>query len=222
MTSHSTQNAKSIVLNACQEMQKAALVIGSSGNASLRLAGSDQVAITPSSVDYSYMSADDVMILNLDGDVLEGELNPSIEHPLHLAIYKVRSDVNAIVHSHCIYASVLAVLRLPLPPIIDEFVRELGGQVEVADYGLTGSNDLAENVVKALGPRNAVLLANHGGVTVGSTMDNAMQNALLLERAAHIYLLAAAVDLKKITTLPPEAMETQVQMFEMMKRFKKK
>jgi len=220
MTPKSTQDARTTVLNACQEMQRVALVIGSSGNASLRLAGTDQIAITPSSVDYSCMSADDVMILNLDGEVIDGDRNPSIEHPLHLAIYKARPDVNAIVHTHCIYASALAVLRVPLPPIIDEFVIKLGGQVEVADYGLPGSNDLADNVIKALGPRNAVLLANHGGVTVGPTMDSALHNALLLERVAHIYLLAAAVDVKKISTIPSDAVETQQQMFEMMKRFK--
>ena len=221
MTSESTQDAKKIVLSACQEMQKAALVIGSSGNASVRLASNGQIAITPSSVDYSCMNAADVMILNLDGDVIEGDRNPSIEYPLHIAIYKARPDVNAIVHTHCIYASALAVLRHPLPPIIDEFVIKLGGQVEVADYGLPGSTDLANNVVTALGPRNAVLLANHGGVTVGSTMDSALHNALLLERVAHIYLLAAAVDMNKITMIPPDAVEMQQQMFEMMKRFNK-
>ena len=221
MTLNSTQDSKITVHNVCQEMQKAALVIGSSGNASLRITGTDQVAITPSSIDYSCMSADDVMIINTEGEVLEGDRNPSIEHPLHLAIYKARPDVNAIVHTHCIYASALAVLRQPLPPIIDEFVIKLGGQVEVADYGLPGSLELAEYVVKALGPRNAVLLANHGGVTVGSTMDSAYHNALLLERVAHIYLLARAVDPKKITNIPPEAVEVQQQMFEMMKRVKK-
>ena len=221
MTPESTQDAKKTVLNACQEMQKAALVIGSSGNASVRLAGTEQLAITPGSVDYSCMNATDVMILNLDGDIIEGDRNPSIEHPLHIAIYKARPDVNAIVHTHSIYASALAVLRLPLPPIIDEFVIKLGGQVEVADYSLPGTNDLANNVVTALGPRNAVILANHGGVTVGSTMDSALHNAFLLERVAQIYLLAAAVDSKKITMIPPDAVETQQQTFEMMKRFKK-
>ncbi|MFX0167715.1 MAG: class II aldolase/adducin family protein [Candidatus Hodarchaeota archaeon] len=221
MTFDSSQDPKTIVLNACKEMQKVALVIGSSGNASQRIMGTDQVAITPSSVDYSCMCADDVMIINLEGEVLDGDRNPSIEYPLHTAIYKTRPDVNAIVHTHCIYASALAVLRQPIPPIIDEFVIKLGGQVEVAEYGLPGSHELADNVVKALGPRNAVLLANHGGVTVGSTMDSAFHNALLLERVAQIYLLARAVDSKKITSIPPEAVKTQQQLFEMMKRFKK-
>lgn len=222
MTPDSTQDAKREVLEVCQEMQTAALVIGSSGNASFRIKDTDTVAITPSSVDYSCMCADDVMVINLAGEIVEGERNPSIEHPLHLAIYKARPDVNAIVHTHCIYASALAVLREPLPPIIDEFVIKLGGQVEVAEYGFPGSEDLAKNVVKALGPRNGVLLANHGAVCVGTTMETALHNALLLERVSHIYLLAASVNKKKITTIPLEAIETQQSMFEMMKRIKKR
>jgi L-fuculose-phosphate aldolase len=124
-----------------------------------------------------------------------------MEHPLHLAIYNARSDVQAVVHTHSTYASALAVLRLPIPQIIDELVFQLGGQVEVADYAFPGSRELADNVVEALGPRNAVLLANHGGLAVGSTLDRAYQNALLLERAAHIFLLACAVDQKKIRTI---------------------
>ena len=164
------------------------------------------------------------MIIDLEGDVIEGDRNPSIEHPLHCAIYKARPDVNAIVHTHCIYASAVAVLRKPLPPIVDEFVIRLGGQVEVAEYGQPGSEELAKNVVEALGPRNAVLLANHGALCCGPTMEVALHNALLLERVAHIYLLASAAagGEKHLTTIPPEAIETQSQMFDLMKRMKKR
>jgi L-fuculose-phosphate aldolase len=224
MTPDKTKDAKNQVLQTCQSMQTAELVIGSSGNASYRIEGTDHVAITPSNVDYSCMSAEDVMIIDMDGNVVEGDRNPSIEHPLHLAIFKARPDVNAVVHTHCIYASALAVLQEPLPPIVDEFVIRLGGQVEVADYGMPGSEELANNVVKALGPRNAVFLANHGALCCGPTMEVALHNALLLERVAHIYLLAtaAAGDKKHLTTIPPDAIETQAQMFELMKRIKKR
>ncbi|MFX1318012.1 MAG: class II aldolase/adducin family protein [Promethearchaeota archaeon] len=224
MTPDNTQDAKNQVLHTCQSMQSAELVLGSSGNASYRIEGTEYVAITPSSVDYSCMSADDVMIIDMEGNIVEGDRNPSIEHPLHLAIYKARPDVNAIVHTHCIYASALAVLHEPLPPLVDEFVIRLGGQVEVADYGMPGSEELAENVVKALGSQNAVFLANHGALCCGPTLDIALHNALLLERVAHIYLLAcaAAGGKKHLTTIPPDAIETQTQMFELMKRMKKR
>ncbi len=222
MTAKANQEAKREVLDVCQEMQRVALVIGSSGNASFRIPDSETIAITPSSVDYACMDTNDVMLINLEGDIIDGDRNPSTEHPLHTAIYKARPDVNAIVHTHGIYASALAVLQEPLPPIIDEFVIKLGGQIEVAKYGLPGSEELATNVVEALGPRNGVLLANHGGVCVGPTMDVALHNALLLERVAQIYLLASAVDKKKISLLPAESIEMQLQMFEMMKRIKKR
>jgi L-fuculose-phosphate aldolase len=224
MTPDKTQDAKNQVLQTCQSMQTAELVIGSSGNASYRIEDTGHVAITPSSVDYSCMSAEDVMIIDMEGNIVEGDRNPSIEHPLHLAIYKARPDVNAVVHTHCIYASALAVLQEPLPPIVDEFVIRLGGQVEVAEYGMPGSKELAENVVRALGPRNAVFLANHGALCCGPTMDVALHNALLLERVAHIFLLASAAagGKKHLMTIPPSAIETQAQMFELMKRMKKR
>ncbi len=223
MTSDPKKQAKTEILQTCQAMQSAQLVIGSSGNASQRIEGTESVAITPSSVDYSCMNADDVMIVNMAGDVIEGERNPSIEYPLHLAIYRARPDVNAIVHTHCIYASALAVLREPLPPIIDEFVIRLGGQVEVAEYGLPGSEQLAENVVQALGVRNAVFLANHGALCCGPNLAEALHNAFLLERVAQIYLLTLAAGSKrKITTIPLDAIETQQQMFEILKRMKKR
>ncbi len=224
MTSNKTKDAKTQVLITCQNMQAAELVIGSSGNASYRIEGTGQIAITPSSVDYSCMNAEDVMIIDMDGEIIEGDRNPSIEHPLHLAIYKARPDVNAIVHTHCIYASALAVLQEPLPPIVDEFVIRLGGQVEVANYGMPGSEELAKNVVEALGPRNAVFLANHGALCCGPTMEVALHNAFLLERVAHIYLLASAAagGKKQLTTIPPDAVETQAQMFDLMKRMKKR
>jgi len=224
MTPDNTQDAKNQVLHICQNMQSSELVLGSSGNASYRIESTDQVAITPSSVDYSCMSAEDVMIIDMDGNIVEGDRNPSIEHPLHLAIYRARPDVNAVVHTHSIYASALAVLQEPLPPIIDEFVIRLGGQVEVAEYGMPGSEKLAQNVVKALGPRYAVFLANHGALCCGLSLDIALHNALLLERVAHIYLLSSAATggKKHLKTIPPDAIETQTQMFELMKRMKKR
>ncbi|MFW9831957.1 MAG: class II aldolase/adducin family protein, partial [Candidatus Thorarchaeota archaeon] len=119
--------------------------------------------------------------------------------------------------------SALAVLHVPLPPIVDEFVIRLGGQVEVAKYGFPGSQELANNVVEALGPRNAVFLANHGALCCGPSLDIALHNARLLERVAHIYLLAAAAGGKKnLTTIPQDAIDTQQQMFELLKGIKKR
>jgi len=204
-------------------MVSAGLVIGTAGNVSQRIGDTGSVAITPSSKDYSCLDPDDIMVVSLDGEVLEGDRNPSIETPMHLAVYKARPDVSAVVHTHSVYATTLAVLRLPLPPIIDEFVVRLGGQVEVAKYAMPGTEELARNAIEALGPRNGVLLANHGPLCCAGTLHDALHNAQLLERAAQIYLIArAAIGLKKVSTISTEAQAEQQSMFEMFKRVKRR
>jgi len=222
MSTDLKMDARREVLEACRRMLEEGLVIGSSGNASKRIGDTDTVAITPSNVKYTDMAPEDILIINFDGDVLEGERNPSIEHRMHIAVYQARSDVGAMIHTHSIHASALAVLGIPLPPIIDEFVVYLGGQVEVAKYGLPGSDELARNAVEALGSRNAVLLANHGALCCGPTMDAALHNALLLERAARIYLLAAGAGRGEPKPIPGEALSTQQELFELMKRMKRR
>ena len=218
-----TKLAKSEIVGICQSMVSAGLVIGTAGNVSQRISDSGSVAITPSSKDYSCLDPNDVMVVNLDGDVLEGDRNPSIETPMHLAIYKARPDVSAVIHTHSVYATTLAVMRIPLPPIIDEFVIRLGGQVEVAKYAMPGTEELARYALEALGPRNGVLLANHGPLCCAGTLHDALHNAQLLERAAQIYLLArAAVGLKKVSTISAEAQAQQQSMFEMFKRVKRR
>jgi ribulose-5-phosphate 4-epimerase/fuculose-1-phosphate aldolase len=215
--------AKSEIVDICQSMVSAGLVIGTAGNVSQRIGDTDTVAITPSSKDYSCLDPNDIMVVTLDAEVLEGDRNPSTETPMHLTIYKARPDVSAVIHTHSVYASALAVLRIPLPPIIDEFVVRLGGQVEVAKYAMPGTEELARNAVEALGPRNGVLLANHGPLCCAGNLHDALHNAQLLERAAHIYLLArAAVGLKKVSTISPEAQAEQQSMFEMFKRVKRR
>jgi L-fuculose-phosphate aldolase len=203
-------------------MLEAGLVIGSSGNASTRISDTDTVAITPSRVDYTVMEPKDVMIVNLEGEVVEGDRNPSSEYPMHLAVYNAREEVKAILHTHSIYASVLAVLGLPLPPVLDEFVKELGGQIEVAKFALSGSKELAANVFEALGPRDAVLIANHGALCCGYTLREAFHKALLLERASQIYLLAISANKGEPSRISDEAFKSQVAMYEMDKRFKRR
>ena len=214
--------ARHQIVKICKEMLEAGLVIGSSGNASQRIMDTDTVAITPSHVDYTVLEPEDVMVVNLEGEVVDGDRNPSSECPMHLAIFKAREDIGAIIHTHSIYASALAVMGLPLPPIIDEFVVYLGGQVEVGKYGMPGGEELATNAVEALGPRNAALLANHGAICCAGTLRKAYHNALLLERVAQIYLLALSTNKGVPSQIPDEALSTQQGLFEMFKRMKRR
>ncbi|MCX7971447.1 MAG: class II aldolase/adducin family protein [Negativicutes bacterium] len=186
-------------LAACEEivetglmMSIKGLVAGVWGNISRRLEDGT-VAITPSGCDYKRLTAGDIVITGMNGNVIAGERPPSSELPLHLAVYAVRGDVAAIVHTHSVFASAMAVARRPIPPIIEDLVMVNGDCVAVADYALPGSSQLAINAVAALGDRAAVLLANHGALGTGQTLYEALTICELVEKAAQIYLYASAI-----------------------------
>lgn len=191
------------------------LVFGSSGNASLRVG--DHILITPSSVQYSTMTAENIMVLDLEGNVVEGDLNPSVESPTHLEIYRQREDAGAVVHSHSIYTTALALLHMPLPPVLDEVVPKLGGEVRVTSYAMPGTKELAKNVVEAMDMRSAVLIANHGAVCCAKTIRKAMEKAILLERTCKIYLLAKQIG--NPIHLPEDVVEDEADLWEIMRDF---
>lgn len=164
-------------------------MVASAGNVSARIAGEDAIAITPTSVCYDVMTEDQVVVVSLgSGLPVEATLRPSGELPTHLAVYRHRPDVGAIVHTHAPCVTALSVLRKPLPPIIDEMTVYFGGTVEVADYAFTGTDDLGANVVAALGDRAGVLLSNHGNLCVGRDLAEALHVALTMEATARVYL----------------------------------
>ena len=142
------------VLFHSKRMWEAGLVVASAGNVSARVSGQNAIAITPTSVSYDVMTADQVVVVSLDSGLpIESKVRPSAELPTHLAVYRYRQDVGAVVHTHAPYVTTLSVLRRPLPPVIDEMIVYFGGTIEVADYAFTGTDDLGANVVVALGDR---------------------------------------------------------------------
>jgi L-ribulose-5-phosphate 4-epimerase len=177
------------------------------------------VLITPSNVNYEEMESDDILIINLEGKVVEGERNPSVEKHLHLGIYKEREDVNAIIHSHGIYSTILSTLKLSLPPAMEELVPYLGGEVVCAEYGEAGSEELAENVKKSLEERNAVILANHGSLCCGSHLKGAYTVLQYLERGSKIYYLAKLI--KEPYLLPEDVIDYEMDIFDIFKDSKK-
>ena len=172
------------------ELLKKGLVAGTWGNISARCSQTGLVAITPSGRSYTTLTPDDIIILDKCGNIHEGRWTPSTELPLHLAVYKARPDVQAVVHTHSIFASACAVARKAIPPILEELVQVVGGAVEVAAYAAPGTECLAQNAVAALGRKNAVLLANHGDIGCGQSLREAMLACELVEKAAQIYIYA--------------------------------
>lgn len=208
---------KQAIVEAARELLSKGLVAATSGNVSMYLGqkdGIDLLAVTPTSMPYEVMRPEDVVVIDFEGDVVEGEANPSSESLTHIAVYKARPEVRCVIHTHSIYASVLAVSGVELPPIIDELVTYLGGPVKVAEYGFPSTEDLGNKACEALGDRNAVLLRNHGALAVGRSVEEALRASELVERAAQIFLYSSA--LGKVGVLPPDVVEAERNIFKMM------
>jgi L-ribulose-5-phosphate 4-epimerase len=193
---------KQQVVTTCQVLVAKGYLIGTGGNISVRVPGEDAFAITPSNYDYTKMLAEDICVLSLSGEVLEGSLKPSVENGMHAAIYEQRADTNVVIHTHQIYASAFALINQPIPALYDEQVRFLGRSVEIVSYAPSGTGFLKKNLVSRLKNNcNAYILQNHGAVCLGGDADRAIFNVELLEKCALTYLLALTTE-QKVTRIP--------------------
>lgn len=188
------QKAREDVLRISQKAFQEKLFAGTSGNLSICIRESGIIAITPTSVRYETMLCDDVVLIDFDGKIIQGHFNPSSEWRMHAGIYRQMKGVNAIVHTHSPYATAFAVVRQPIPQILIEMIPFLGGEVPLAEYASPGTAELGTNVVQALGnDRYGCLMANHGVVTIGDTIDRAYLRAEYVEDAAKIYCYARGI-----------------------------
>ena len=175
---------------------------GSGGNISIRIGGQPIIAVTPSGQSYWSMTADDICVVDFDLKSIEGQFVPSKEAAMHIGIYKHRNDINAIVHTHQTYASILAVIEESIPPLFDEETKEFGPEVATIPYAISGSEDLVKNVIKNLGNNcHCYILQNHGALNLGRDIDHAWKNTELLEKVSKIYY-AALLTGKEISLLP--------------------
>ncbi len=184
------------------------------GNLSTRV-DKDRVLVSPSHTPYEQRTPEDAVLLDLEGNVVKGSKRPTSEYRLHLAIYKAREDVGAVLHAHPLYSSVLAVAGEPIRPLLDEMIPYLGGVVEVADFAPSGSLELAEKVVNKLGNKSAVLMANHGTVCTGKNLSRAFQITKYVEKWSHISILALM--LGKASMIPEERQKQQMPFYEYLK-----
>lgn len=176
------------LIEAGKQMLEKKLTVETWGNLSLRDPETGLVYLTPSAMPYHTIVGEDVAVMDPTGNMLAGQRKPTIEKELHLALYRARPEINAIIHTHPVHSQVFAVLRRPIPPIIDEAAQVLGGTVRVADYALPGTRELAENVCAVMDGRvRACLMANHGAVCVGESMEQAFKVCAVLEMTAEIY-----------------------------------
>jgi L-fuculose-phosphate aldolase len=172
-----------------QRMTADRLVVGTSGNLSIR--SGDLMAVTPTGHAYETLTPELVCVQRLDGSAVEGELAPTSELPIHQLLY-AHTDARAVVHTHSTAATVVSTLVEELPTI-HYILAVMGGPVRVAPYASFGSQELAANVLAAIEDRSGVLLANHGAVTHGPTIQVAYDRALYLEWVSEVWLRAHAL-----------------------------
>jgi L-fuculose-phosphate aldolase len=192
------------VLDAAIGMLDFGLTTGTSGNVSARLDG-ERVVITPSSLPYRDMAADDLVVLTMDGEQVGGRRAPSSEKLLHLACYAAFEEVGAVLHSHPVYATMFACAHKPVPAVLDEAVIFAGGEIPVTEYAMSGSEGVGRSAVAVLGTAGSALLANHGLVTVAAGPREALNQAAVVEHCAQVAWGVQA--LGGHVPLPPEAMD---------------
>lgn len=210
------QELKELVASAAREFYEKNLTPGQdSGDVSLLDEETGLVYICPRPnpslpiPNWGVIKAEHIVVMDLKGNLQEDNgILATVEAPMHLAIYEARHDVKAIVHSHGQWSSVFAITGKNIPLALAEQSLFLGGEVPCAEYGRVGSEKLANNIVKALGKdKNCALMRNHGAVAVGPTMEEAMLNAIFLEKGAQTclfgYLLGGLIEVDPDDILDP-------------------
>ncbi|MCP8312333.1 MAG: class II aldolase/adducin family protein [Candidatus Methylarchaceae archaeon HK02M1] len=175
------------VVNGAKAIFHKGLVDVGEGNVSTRIPKEEELFITPTFSQYETMTKDDVVHLKFDGTQLSKGRRASTEYRLHVAIYKARPKARCVIHTHSPYATMLSVVRKKIPVILEEMVVFLGGPVNISEFGRAHTYDIGEKALKALGKTNAILLANHGVLVCGRTMEHAVKMAELVEKMAMIY-----------------------------------
>jgi len=175
------------VATAARAMLEAGLVVNTSGNVSVRVG--EHVAITPSNFASEDLKPTDIVVVDLEGNPVDGDLLPSSETGLHLSLYKGDESIGAVVHTHSVYATAVSTLVDSLPAIHYQ-IANLGGSVPVAPYRTFGTPELASVVSEAMQGRFGTLMRNHGAVTVGDTVNNALRRSITLEWLSRVYLTA--------------------------------
>ena len=166
------------------------LIVWTGGNVSVRDPATGYVAIKPSGLRYEALRPENMVILDLDGKRVEGDLKPSSDTSSHLYIYRHRPDVNGVVHTHSPYATAFAALGKPIPVYLTAMGDEFGGPIPCGGFALIGSEEIGRVVVESIGDSPAVLLKNHGVFTVGASAEAAVKAAVMVEDVAHTVWIA--------------------------------
>nr|WP_202914416.1 L-fuculose-phosphate aldolase [Streptococcus sp. S784/96/1] len=204
------ENERKEIIKYGKKLVTEGLTKGTGGNLSVFDRDKKLMAITPSGIDFFEIKEEDIVILDFDGNVVEGDRLPSSEWFMHLIQYQKRDDIDAVIHAHTTYGTVLACLREPL--LASHYMIAVAGKdVKVADYATYGTKELAENAAKAMENRRAVFLANHGILAGAQDLLNAFNVIEEVEYCAKIYCVAKSFG--EPVVLPDEEMELMAEKF---------
>ncbi len=193
------------VYRANLELPKNNLVVWTGGNVSGRDPRTGYVVIKPSGVPYAELAPENMVVVDLEGKTVEGALKPSSDTFAHVYIYRQRSDVNGVAHTHSTFATAFAALGRPIPASLTAICDEFGGPVPCGRYARVGTDEIGREVVKSIGKSPAILLKNHGVFTIGPTPEAAVKAAVMVEDVARTMYFALL--LGEPAEIPPEEIE---------------
>lgn len=205
------QEERKLIVEYCNKLIESGLTVGTGGNISIYNRELGYMAISPSGVKYHKMTPEDVVVMDLNSNVIEGDLKPSSEYEMHTVVYKNRDDVDSMIHTHALYATTISCLNESLPAVHYLLGFAGGKDIRCAEYATYGTKEIAENALKAMKGRNAVLLANHGINVVGKGIEKTFSITEQLEFCCRLYWQTKSMGNPKI--LSEEEMDKMVVKF---------
>jgi L-ribulose-5-phosphate 4-epimerase len=187
------------------ELPRNNLVTWTSGNVSARDPQSGLVVIKPSGIRYENLTPESMVIVDLDGKVVEGKHKPSSDTFAHVYVYRHRPDVNGVVHTHSTFATAWAAVGRPIPPVLTAICDEFGGPIPVGAYAKIGGDEIGQEIIRSIGSSPAILMKNHGVFTIGKTPEAAVKAAVMVEDIARTVFYA--LQLGTPDEIPPEEVE---------------
>jgi L-ribulose-5-phosphate 4-epimerase len=184
------ENLKKEVYKAHLNLWENRLVMWTSGNVSARDPKTNHVVIKPSGVTYSELSPDNLVVVDLNGKIIEGQLKPSVDMATHLYIYKHMPNVMSVIHTHSTYASAFAAIGKPIPVCLTAMADFFGCDIPIGELVLIGGEEIGKEIVSKIGDSKAIIMKNHGPFTVGGNVNEALQAAIFLEECAKTLIMA--------------------------------
>ena len=187
------EELKSIVCKYNKLLQKHSLVTMTSGNVSGRDGDSGLVIIKPSGVDFEDLTPEDMSVVDLDGNVVEGRFKPSVDTVTHLYVYRHMPNVGSVIHTHSNFATAFAAAGKPIPCYLTAIADEFGGPIPISAYAKIGGEEIGQEIVAKIGSCPAILMKNHGVFTVGRKVSDAFKAAVMVEDVAKTCYLALSI-----------------------------